>query len=209
MRDPYRYSSFSRWCITAWRSPSGRGVVGWTLATPVAPPVGPARWFDPVRLPLAPPDGQIVMFAICPLALAPLALCALAPLALCASALRRYDRPRSSPRWFPAPLRLAVAAPHRVGWACPPARGVCRPAPGRLGLSSCPRGLPSHPRSVGPVLPVSGFACPTPGRLGLSSRSPGLPLSPCRLHALGLARHFRPPSAHSPGPIAWCAALRA
>jgi len=212
----------------------------------VGDPGGPARWPRPVVRPGASPVGP-----------ARWSNRDVRPLALCASALRRYDRPRSSPRWFPAPLRLAVAAPPGVGWACPPGLavaappgvgwacppglavaappgvgwacppglGVCCPARGRLGLSSRSRGLPPRPGSVGPVLPVSGFAappgvgwacppglrvcCPARGRLGLSSRSPGLPLSPCRLHSLGLARHLRPPSAYSPGPIAWCAALRA
>ena len=49
MRDPYRYSSFSRWCITAWRSPPHPGVVGWTLATTV-------------RLVVVPPVDRIGMF---------------------------------------------------------------------------------------------------------------------------------------------------
>ena len=149
------------------------------VVRPGASPVGPARWSNRDVRPLA--------LGACPSG--PLRPCASGPLALCASALRRYDRPRSSPRWFPAPLRLAVAAPPGVGWACPPGLavaappgvgwacppglGVCCPARGRLGLSSRSRGLLPRPGSVGPVLPVSGFAavsvpspfpgaCPTP-----------------------------------------------
>ena len=152
------------------------------VVRPGASPVGPARWSNRDVRPLA--------LGACPSG--PLRPCPSGPLALCASALRRYDRPRSSPRWFPAPLRLAVAAPPGVGWACPP--GLAVAAPPGVGWA-CPPGL--------------GVCCPARGRLGLSSRSPGLPLSPCRLHSLGLARHLRPPSAYSPGPIAWCAALRA
>jgi len=147
MRDPYRYSSFSRWCITAWRSPSGRGVVGWTLATPVRHPLAPPGGSTRCVSRCVPPDGQIVMFALCPLALAPLALCA-----LCASDLRRYDRPRSSPRRFPAPPRLAVATPPRGSspfpGACPPGLRGCRPAPGHLPFPAvCPIPWPS-PRDI-------------------------------------------------------------
>jgi len=79
-------------------------------------------------------SASLVLWPSAPLRLCALGACPSGPLALCPSALRRYDRPRSSLRRFPAPPRLAVALP-RLGeclpfpGACPPGLRVCCPTP--------------------------------------------------------------------------------